>query len=48
MAEGYNTNLLNVAACYVERLQIPITKTTLNERLLENPFYPSNDTNDKR
>ncbi|HEY5464653.1 MAG TPA: vitamin K epoxide reductase family protein [Hanamia sp.] len=41
MAESYNTNLLNVAACYVERLQIPITKTTLEESLLENPYFPS-------
>ncbi|HEY5464818.1 MAG TPA: hypothetical protein VIJ95_16265 [Hanamia sp.] len=48
MAESYHTNLLNVAACYVERLQIQITKTTLKESLPENPYYPSNDTNDKR
>ncbi|MEP6927226.1 MAG: vitamin K epoxide reductase family protein [Ginsengibacter sp.] len=41
MAENFNTNLLNVAACYVKRLRIPITNTTLKQNLKENPYYPS-------
>jgi len=41
MAESYNTNLLNVASCYVKQLEIPITHTTLKERLSENAYYPS-------
>ncbi|HUZ58900.1 MAG TPA: cysteine peptidase family C39 domain-containing protein [Hanamia sp.] len=41
MAESYNTNLLNVASCFVKQLEIPITHTTLKESLLENPYYPS-------
>ena len=41
MAESYNTNLLNVARCYVGKLGIPLTHATLKESLLENPYYPS-------
>lgn len=41
MAEVYNTNLLNVSACYLQQLKVPVTKATLKQQLQENPFYPS-------
>jgi uncharacterized membrane protein len=41
MAEAFNTNLINVATCYVRLLDVPVTETTLKEQLQENPFYPS-------
>lgn len=41
MAESYNTNLLNVASCYIHQLNIGLTYTTLKKTLLENPYYPS-------
>jgi hypothetical protein len=41
MAESYHTNLLNVAFCYVKQLDIPLTHTTLQGNLEENPYYPS-------
>jgi uncharacterized membrane protein len=41
MAESYQTNLLNVASCYVKRLNVPITITALKQSLEENPYYPS-------
>src|SRR5665647_3865527 len=41
MAESYQTNLLNVASCYVRKLKVPITITSLEQNLKENPYYPS-------
>lgn len=41
MAEIYNTNLINVSACYLKLLNVPVTATTLRQQLQENPFYPS-------
>ncbi|MGN6266350.1 MAG: vitamin K epoxide reductase family protein [Ginsengibacter sp.] len=41
MAESYHTNLVNVASCYVKELKLNVSKTTLKERLNENPFFPS-------
>lgn len=41
MAENFNTNLLNVAACYVKQLGITVSKTSLQQNLQENPYYPS-------
>ena len=41
MAENFNTNLPNVAACYVKILKVPVTITSLRQSLIENPYYPS-------
>ncbi len=41
MATGRNTNLINVAQHYIQRLKAPVTKTTLRQSLEENPYYPS-------
>jgi ABC-type bacteriocin/lantibiotic exporter with double-glycine peptidase domain len=41
MAESYQTNLLNVASCYVKRLKVPVTVTSLKQNLEESPYYPS-------
>jgi len=41
MAEAFDTNLINVATCYLRFLNVPVTETTLKEQLQENPFYPS-------
>jgi uncharacterized membrane protein len=41
MAESYNTHLLNVASSYVKALNLKLTKTSLNESLIENPYFPS-------
>ena len=41
MAETYNTNLINVSACYLKLLNVPVTSATLRQQLQENPFYPS-------
>lgn len=41
MAENFNTNLLNVAACYIKQLGIPVSKTSLLQNLKENPYFPS-------
>lgn len=41
MAENYQTNLLNVASCYVKKLNVPVTITSLKQNLIENPYYPS-------
>ena len=41
MAESYQTNLVNVASCYVKRLNVEVTITSLKQNLEENPYYPS-------
>lgn len=41
MAQSFRTNLLNVATHYIQMLKAPVTKTTLQESLEQNPYYPS-------
>ena len=41
MAESYNTNLTNVAINYIKALKVPVTITSLQQQLTQNPFYPS-------
>lgn len=41
MAQSFNTNLFNIAKHYTRLLKVPVTKTTLKQRLEENPYYPS-------
>jgi len=41
MSEIENTNLINVATCYLRELKIPVTATSLKEQLRENPYFPS-------
>ncbi len=41
MAQSFNTNLSNVAAQFIQQLKLPVTATTIKQRLKENPFYPS-------
>ncbi len=41
MAQSFNTNLGNVAVNYMQLLKLPVTKTTLQNNLEENPYYPS-------
>ena len=41
MAQSFRTNLSNVAANYLQRLQVRVTKTTLQQSLEQNPYYPS-------
>ena len=41
MAQSFKTNLSNVAKHYVQQLNIPITQTTIKEKLEQNPYYPS-------
>jgi hypothetical protein len=33
MAQSFNTNLSNVAKHYIQMLKVPVTITTLNEKL---------------
>jgi uncharacterized membrane protein len=41
MPENFNTYLPTIAYKYVNALNIPLSKTTLNKYLTENPYYPS-------
>jgi uncharacterized membrane protein len=41
MALSINSNITNVAISYLQKLNIPVTKTSLKERLQTNPYYPS-------
>jgi uncharacterized membrane protein len=41
MAQSFNTNLNNVARHYIQMLKVPVTITTLKEKLTQNPYYPS-------
>ncbi|MEP7255417.1 MAG: vitamin K epoxide reductase family protein [Ferruginibacter sp.] len=41
MAQGFHTNLFNVAKQYIQGLNVPVTQTTLKESLTQNPYYPS-------
>lgn len=41
MAESYQTNLVNVASCYIKKLNVPVTITSLKQNLIKNPYYPS-------
>ena len=41
MSESYNTNLTNVAVNYIKALKVPVTITSLQQQLTQNPFYPS-------
>ena len=41
MALAINSNITNVAFNYLQKLNIPVTKTTLKESLQTNPYYPS-------
>lgn len=41
MAQSLNTNLTNVAKHYIQMLKVPVTITTLNEKLTQDPYYPS-------
>lgn len=41
MAQTYTTNLSNVAFRFVQLLKIPLTKRSLTQTLVQNPFYPS-------
>lgn len=41
MANSFNTNLSNIAAKYLQQLNIPITATTIKESIEQNPYYPS-------
>lgn len=41
MVTANRSNILNVSFCYLQKLGIPVTKTSLKERLLTNPYYPS-------
>jgi uncharacterized membrane protein len=41
MAETYNTNTINVSACYLKSLKVRVTESTLKQQLQEHPYYPS-------
>lgn len=41
MAQSFNTNLTNVIKHYIQMLKVPVTITTLKEKLTQNPHYPS-------
>ena len=41
MTESYNTNLINAAYCYLNALEVKITKANFKESLLQHPFFPS-------
>jgi uncharacterized membrane protein len=41
MAHTFNSNLKNVAFAYTRLLNIPITKSSLQTGIEENPYYPS-------
>ncbi len=41
MANSFNTNLSNIAAKYLQQLNIPITATTIKQSIEQNPYYPS-------
>ncbi len=41
MANILNTTLSNVAAKYVQQLNIPVTDISIRESIEQNPFYPS-------
>jgi uncharacterized membrane protein len=41
MPENFTTNLLNIASCYVTRLKVRLTITSLRQSLNENTYYPS-------
>ena len=41
MPENFNTNLVNVASCYLTKLRVPVTVTSLQQNLRENPYFAS-------
>jgi uncharacterized membrane protein len=41
MAHSFNTNLSNIAAKYVQLLNIPVTTNSIKESIEQNPYYPS-------
>jgi uncharacterized membrane protein len=41
MAQSLNTNLSNVVKHYIKMLRVPVTITTVTEKLTQNPYYPT-------
>ena len=41
MAESFRTNLTNVAIAYLQRLKVPVTRSTFKTQLEQHPYYPT-------